>query len=57
MYIPDTKTTFVYDDGNLPEIDLPGTSSVRNTFPQEFDSGAIPKEEDTRPRKDGPGGE
>lgn len=56
MLIPDTKTTSVYDDGNIPEIDLPGTSSVTTSFPQELDSGVIPKDEDTRPRQDGPGG-
>lgn len=38
----------VYDDGNIPEIDLPNSSDkVEPTDP-------LP--ESTRPRKDGPGG-
>lgn len=34
-----------YDDGNIPEIDLPGKSDAINVIPDEV------------PRKDGPGGE
>lgn len=42
---PNTKSTDtnLYDDGNIPEIDLP----------QDIE----PLPESTRPRKDGPGGE
>ncbi|MCI5995359.1 MAG: hypothetical protein MRZ45_05370 [Blautia sp.] len=47
----------LYDDGNIPEIDLPRSSSASRDFPPEFeDNGSIPVEDD-RPRKDGPGGE
>ncbi len=38
-----------YDDGNIPEIDLPQNS--KDSEPVE------PLPESTRPRKDGPGGE
>lgn len=38
-----------YDDGNIPEVDLPKDSN--NSQPVE------PLPESTRPRKDGPGGE
>lgn len=51
-----TKTN-VYDDGNIPEIDTPKPDNATNTFPPEFgNSNIIPKDESTRPRKDGPGG-
>lgn len=46
-----------YDDGNIPEIDLPGASNATKEIPQEFNGNSIPKlDEDTRPRQDGPGG-
>lgn len=35
-----------YDDGNIPEIDLPKDSWITEPLP-----------ESTRPRKDGPGGD
>lgn len=39
----------IYDDGNIPDVDLPsGEDSVKITEP-------LP--ESSRPRKDGPGGE
>lgn len=38
-----------YDDGNIPEVDLP--KSTNKTVPAE------PLPESSRPRKDGPGGE
>ena len=34
-----------YDDGNIPEIDLPKSSDATNVIPDEV------------PRRDGPGGE
>ena len=34
-----------YDDGNIPEIDLPGNTLAAETIPDEI------------PRRDGPGGE
>lgn len=42
-----SKTTEanVYDDSNIPEIDLPGKSSMLDVIPDEV------------PRRDGPGGE
>lgn len=36
----------IYDDGNIPEIDLPDDSWITEPLP-----------ESTRPRKDGPGGD
>lgn len=35
-----------YDDGNIPQVDLPGDTWVKEPLP-----------ESTRPRKDGPGGD
>lgn len=42
----DTQTKNTYDDGNIPEIDLPRDSWITEPLP-----------ESTRPRKDGPGGD
>lgn len=42
-----------YDDGNIPEIDLPGKAWVAEPVPESVE----PLPESTRPRKDGPGGE
>ena len=44
------KTTNIYDDDNIPEVDLP----QKNTNNSES---VEPLPESTRPRKDGPGGE
>lgn len=44
-----TKPKNVYDDGNIPDVDLPQGKDV--VKPEE------PLPESTRPRKDGPGGE
>ncbi|MGN0399758.1 MAG: hypothetical protein ACI4EO_06485 [Blautia sp.] len=41
--VPATKER--YDDGNIPEIDLPHSTDAVNVIPDEV------------PRKDGPGGE
>ena len=46
-----------YDDGNIPEVDLPGGAKVTSEFPKEFPGNVEPLPESTRPRKDGPGGE
>ncbi|MEE0421107.1 MAG: hypothetical protein UDG86_13795 [Lachnospiraceae bacterium] len=46
-----------YDDGNIPEIDLPGAADATRDIPQEFNSSRPELKEDDRPRKDGPGGE
>ncbi len=50
------KEHSAYDDGNIPEIDLPRTSNASRDLPTEFDNNIPRKEEDSRPRKDGPGG-
>lgn len=57
------KAKNIYDDGNIPEIDLPGTNrytvdtrsnaSDKTQKPRPTD----PLPESERPRKDGPGGE
>lgn len=39
-----------YDDGNIPEIDLPQSTSGSTWNPE-------PLPESSRPRKDGPGGD
>lgn len=41
-----------YDDGNIPEVDLPKVTSTNKT-----DYNVEPLPESSRPRKDGPGGE
>lgn len=46
------KTTNAYDDGNIPEVDLPQDKVSNKT-----DYSVEPLPESTRPRKDGPGGE
>lgn len=46
----------VYDDGNIPEIDLPKTSNAAYEVPDEFPVSTEPLPESERPRKDGPGG-
>lgn len=46
---PDNRPVDVYDDGNIPDVDLPsGEDVVKPTEP-------LPESE--RPRKDGPGGD
>lgn len=50
----DNKVKNTYDDGNIPEIDLP-TNCHRE---QSGNASSVePLPESTRPRKDGPGGE
>lgn len=46
------KTTNIYDDDNIPEVDLPQKNT---TNPSDSES-IEPLPESTRPRKDGPGG-
>jgi hypothetical protein len=43
--MPGEKHKNAYDDGNIPEIDLPGQTYATNVIPDEV------------PRNDGPGGE
>ena len=47
----------VYDDGNIPEIDLPKPSNKSYDIPSELPVRTEPLPESERPRKDGPGGE
>lgn len=48
------KTQNIYDDDNIPEVDLP----QKNTNCHKMDSDSVePLPESTRPRKDGPGGD
>ena len=49
--------TSAYDDGNIPEIDLPGSSDASRDIPSEFNNPVPERNKDNRPRKDGPGGE
>ena len=44
--------TDAYDDGNIPEIDLP-----KNKVSKKTDYDVEPLPESSRPRKDGPGGD
>lgn len=48
------KSTNAYDDGNIPDADLPSgeDSKVKDSL-----KNVEPLPESTRPRKDGPGGE
>lgn len=46
------KFSDAYDDGNIPEIDLP---QDKTTNKSSYNVEPLP--ESTRPRKDGPGGE
>lgn len=48
------KTTNVYDDGNIPEVDLPQNSTKSST---KSEKSVEPLPESFRPRKDGPGGD
>jgi len=45
LEMPGSKNKNAYDDGNIPEIDLPGQADATNIIPDEV------------PRTDGPGGE
>lgn len=45
----DSQPSCVYDDGNIPDVDLPGIKDAAK--PVE------PLPESKRPRKDGPGGD
>ena len=49
LKVTDIKPMDVYDDGNIPQVDLPQKNSSKNTSKD-----IIP---DEVPRKDGPGGE
>ena len=49
------KTTDIYDDDNIPEVDLPQKNTKTTTNSSDSES-VEPLPESTRPRKDGPGG-
>lgn len=54
----DKKTKNIYDDGNIPEVDLPQGSAKGTSNSSGKNSYSIePLPESTRPRKDGPGGD
>lgn len=48
------KSKNIYDDGNIPEEDLPQNSTKDSTVHPTITE---PLPESSRPRKDGPGGE
>lgn len=48
------KTTNVYDDGNIPDADLP-QNNAKNSDKNNYEVEPLP--ESSRPRKDGPGGD
>jgi hypothetical protein len=50
------KTTNLYDDGNIPDADLP-QGEDNNTSQKNTEKSVEPLPESTRPRKDGPGGD
>lgn len=69
--MPDNKITAIYDDGNIPQVDLPkhstdlgncnnsskaGTTGIPTGSNKTGDN-AERLPESTRPRQDGPGGE
>lgn len=49
----DKKTNNIYDDGNIPEVDLPQNKCTDSAKPN-YEVEPLP--ESSRPRKDGPGG-
>lgn len=49
-----SKTKNAYDDGNIPEIDLPKSNQEFKQPQENWVTEPLP--ESTRPRKDGPGG-
>lgn len=50
------KFTNIYDDGNIPDVDLPdgAKNTVNESKKSKYDVEPLP--ESSRPRKDGPGG-
>lgn len=51
-------TKNVYDDGNIPEVDLPKDKESDSRYcTDKAVTPAEPLPESTRPRKDGPGGD
>lgn len=54
--MPEKKSTNVYDDGNIPNVDLPQDKMNSKNTEQNMPDSVEPLPESTRPRKDGPGG-
>lgn len=50
----DKKTSNIYDDGNIPDVDLP-QNNAKNSAKPDYEVEPLP--ESSRPRKDGPGGD
>lgn len=51
------NTSNLYDDGNIPEVDLPKQKASQSHNPDKATNCVEPLPESTRPRKDGPGGD
>lgn len=54
--LPPTDPYSAYDDGNIPEIDLPGGTDSASDVPSKHDNNVPKLDENERPRQDGPGG-
>lgn len=56
---PNSTPANVYDDGNIPDVDLPQNNSTnsksKNSAKPDYNVEPLP--ESSRPRKDGPGGD
>ena len=50
------KTKNIYDDGNIPDVDLPNGEDKNTKTNNNFEN-VEPLPESSRPRKDGPGGD
>lgn len=53
----DKNATNLYDDGNIPEVDLPKENASQSYKNDKAANSVEPLPESTRPRKDGPGGD
>lgn len=53
----DKKATNIYDDGNIPNVDLPQSSTKSSAKNSSNTDNVEPLPESFRPRKDGPGGD
>ncbi|MCM1494860.1 MAG: hypothetical protein NC089_03575 [Bacteroides sp.] len=52
----DKNANNLYDDGNIPDIDLPKQKTSQGDQTDKSSNSVEPLPESTRPRKDGPGG-
>lgn len=53
----DKNATNLYDDGNIPDVDLPKQKASQTNKANQAANSVEPLPESTRPRKDGPGGD